>query len=96
MQIKPNATVVCARVVRVDRADDGVGSNIAFVVLRNDSPKPEEDFLRPKPGDALTAFMLVPDAALRPGAQVGLQLGQMGGPFGPGRVVIRGVGDCAA
>jgi hypothetical protein len=96
MQIKPNATLVCARVNRVDQADDGIGFNVAFVVLRNDSPKPEDDFLRPKPGDALTAFVLVPDAALRPGAELGLQLGQMGGPFGPGRIVIRGVGACAA
>lgn len=84
---RSNRTVVRAILGAFAPAVDGCGGDIELTVLRNDSPMPEDDFLRPHAGAVLTAFTF--DApTLAPGSEVDIQLTFVGGPRG-GRPVVQ-------
>lgn len=88
MQVKPNKTIVAARLKNYAPASDGYGGNVELEVLENISPKPEDDFLQPAPGTVLRAFTAQPEKSLPIGRDVTAELTYIGGPGG-GRAVLQ-------
>ena len=89
MRVKPNRTVVRGRVSSIRKESDGWGAQVELQVLQNESPSPEEDFLRPEEGSTMTAFLPDP-AELKVGDVVRAAASLNAGPFG-GRSVIQSV-----
>jgi hypothetical protein len=85
MLIKANSTPVEAEVKAVRPRPDGWGADVDLEVRRNLAAA-DEDFLRPRPGDVLTAFSAEPHL-LRAGQAARLRLSLLAGPGG-GRTVI--------
>ncbi|MFO1361613.1 MAG: hypothetical protein U1F45_03935 [Burkholderiales bacterium] len=93
MKAAPNRTVVTARLRKFDPAADGYGGEFELEVIRNESPDPGADFLRPQAGKPLRAFYAQPDppaAALPLGGRVRVELTYLGGPAG-GRAVVQSI-----
>lgn len=66
---------------------DGRGGEVELEVLRNESPSPDEDFIRPEPGQPLLAWCTdLP--SFPPESEVTVRLTFLGGPTG-GRAVVR-------
>jgi hypothetical protein len=86
MLVKPNKTVVEAKVRAVRPREDGWGADVDFEVLRNVSPSPESDFLRPRPGSVLTVFTAEPEK-VKTGELVCAETKLLAGPGG-GRAVL--------
>ena len=89
MRIKPNRTVVRGRVRAIRPEPDGYGAELELEVLANESPSPDEDFLRPEPGSVLCAFLADPEL-VRVDAEVRVGACLVAGPGG-GRAVIESV-----
>jgi hypothetical protein len=93
MKAAPNKTVVTARLRKFEPAADGYGGELELEVLRNESPDPATDFLRPQAGKSLRAFYAQTDppaAALTMGQRVRVELTFLGGPSG-GRAVVQSI-----
>jgi hypothetical protein len=87
MRVKPNETILRARVRAIRPAADGWGADVDFDVVANDSPDSSRDFLRPKPRSTLTAFAAEPEK-LHVGDEVSVVLSLNAGPSGE-RAVVR-------
>jgi hypothetical protein len=91
MKVAPNRTVVTGRLRKFEPAADGYGGDIEIEVLRNESPDPAADFIKPEAGKVLRAFYAQPDppaASLPIGRRVRVELTYLGGPSG-GRAVVQ-------
>lgn len=81
MLLRPNETVVDGVLRSIRAAADGQGYEVTLSVTANQTPSPEQDFLRPAPGSELTLFASEPpSAAVGEACQVKARL--LGGPFG--------------
>jgi hypothetical protein len=89
MRIKPNRTVVRGRVRAIRPEPDGYGAELELEVLANESPSPDEDFLRPAPGSRLKAFLADPEQ-VKLDDEVRVLAVLVAGPRG-GRAVIESV-----
>jgi hypothetical protein len=89
MLVKPNRTLLRGRVRAIRPEPDGVGAEVEIEVLANESPSPDEDFLRPEPGSLFCAFLADPEL-LRVDAEVRVGACLVAGPGG-GRAVIESV-----
>jgi hypothetical protein len=89
MLVRPNRTLLQARVLAIRPERDGWGAEVDLEVVRNESESPEEDFLRPAAGSTVTAFAAEP-ARLQVGSRVRVQASLIAGPAG-GRVVLESV-----
>jgi len=90
MKAAPNTTVVTGTLRTYAAAADGYGGTVEIEVIRNESPDPAADFIRPTTGGTLRAFYAQPDppaAALPIGRRVRVELTLLGGPFGERMVV---------
>jgi hypothetical protein len=68
-----------------------LGGDIEISVMKNESPDPAGDFIKPKPGTMLRAFYAQPSpsaATLPIGQRVRVEMTFLGGPFG-GRAVVQ-------
>jgi hypothetical protein len=91
MRAAPNKTIVTARLRKYESAADGYGGELELEVIRNESPDPATDFLRPQAGKTLRAFYAQTDppaASLPLGRRVRVELTFLGGPVG-GRAVVQ-------
>ena len=91
MKSAPNKTRLTGRLLRFEPAADGHGGEIEIEVIRNDSPDPAADFLRPLAGGRLRAFFPEPDPGVLAsliGRAVRIELTFLGGPSG-GRAVVQ-------
>ena len=89
MQVMPNQTVLQGRVRAIHPEADGWGANIELLVVQNESPTEEEDFLRPAPGSVINVFSAEPDN-VHVGDLVRAHATLLAGPFG-GRTVLESV-----
>lgn len=89
MQVKPNHTIMQGRVRAIRPEADGWGAHVDLLVMRNESPSQDEDFLRPAPGSVLTAFSAEPKN-LKEGDLVRVRASLLAGPFGS-RAVLESV-----
>jgi hypothetical protein len=89
MQIMPNETVLQGRVRAIRPEADGWGANIELLIVQNESPSEERDFLRPTPGSVINAFAAEP-YNLHVGDLVRAHATLLAGPFG-GRTVLESV-----
>ncbi len=93
MKSSPNKTVVTGTLRTYAPATDGFGGDIDIEVIKNESPDPDADFLKPEPGKIMRAFCgqaESSDAMSMVGRRVRAQLTFLGGPFG-GRAVVQGL-----
>ena len=93
MKAAPNKTVVTARLRKFEPAADGYGGELELEVIRNESPDPATDFLRPEAGKSLRAFYAQTDppaGSLPMGQRVRVELTFLGGPSG-GRAVVQSI-----
>jgi hypothetical protein len=91
MKTAPNRTVVTGTLRSYAAAADGYGGTVEIEVIRNESPDPAADFVKPTAGKTMRAFYAQPDppaAALPIGRRVLVELTLLGGPFGE-RVVVQ-------
>lgn len=91
MKAAPNRTVVTGRLKKYEPAADGYGGEVEIEVVRNESPDPSADFIKPEPGKTLRAFYAQPDPPARSlpiGKRVRVELTFLGGPGG-GRAVVQ-------
>jgi hypothetical protein len=56
MQVRPNKTVVKGQVLSILPEPGGFGAEVQLRVLRNESPSPDDDFLRREEGSILKLF----------------------------------------
>jgi hypothetical protein len=89
MQIKPNRTILKGTVRRVEKASDGWGANIEFLVDKSTPAQGFSDFLRAQPGSVITVFAPEPDS-VEVGKTYTLTISVLGGPRGE-RAVIESV-----
>lgn len=91
MKAAPNKTILIGRLLRFEAAADGYGGEVEIETIRNESPDPAKDFLKPQASGRLRAFVPEPDAALLSsliGRLVRAELTFLGGPSG-GRAVVQ-------
>lgn len=86
MLLRPNKSLIEAKVKRVKRAADGVGADVVIDVLECKATDHLEDFIGAKPGAELTLFTADPDA-IESGKSYRLTTRVLGGPSGE-RMVI--------
>lgn len=91
MRLKPNRSLLEARVDGLRRCADGYGAEIDLWVLRCEPMPPAEDFIGAPPDSALEAFSAVPEA-LHVGDTYCFEASVLGGPQGE-RVVLQRVRD---
>jgi hypothetical protein len=89
MQLRPNKSVIEAKVKRVKRAADGVGADVVVDVLDCKSAGDLDDFIGAKPGAELTLFTADPDA-IEAGKSYSVTARVLGGPNGE-RMVVEAV-----
>lgn len=89
MQVKPNQTILQGRVCAIRPEADGWGADVELLVVENESPSEEEDYLRPAPGAVIKAFSAEPDK-LKVGDLIRARASLLAGPFG-GRTVLESV-----
>ena len=87
MYVKPNETVVVGRVISVQPDPGGAGVNVQLEVRSNESPQPENDFVRPKSGQVIEAYSADLGELAR-GSMVEAHLALAAGPFGE-RILVR-------
>lgn len=87
MWVKPNKTVLRGVVRAIRPAADGWGADVDLEVEENDSPRSEEDFLKPDLGSTMTLFTAEHEC-LRVGGRVRVEARLNAGPTG-GRPVIQ-------
>ena len=61
MRVRPNKTIVRGRVCAIHPEPDGGGAEEEIEVMGNESPRPDDDFLRPQDGSILKAFCSDPN-----------------------------------
>jgi hypothetical protein len=91
MKTPPNRTVVTGRLQKFEPAADGYGGDIEIEVVRNESPDPSADYIKPEAGNLLRAFYVHPSPpaiSLPVGRLVRVELTFLGGPSG-GRAVVQ-------
>ncbi|MGQ0600377.1 MAG: hypothetical protein ACT4QE_01620 [Anaerolineales bacterium] len=86
MRVKPNQTVLRGRVQAIHPEEDGWGANVDLLVVENETPSDEADFLRPAPGSVIQAFVAEPKK-LKVGGLFRVHASLLAGPFG-GRTVV--------
>jgi hypothetical protein len=86
MLLRPNKSLIEAKVKRVKRAADGVGADVVVDVQECRSADDHDDFIDAKPGAELTLFIAEPDA-LEAGQSYRLTARVLGGPHGERMVV---------
>ena len=86
MILRPNKSLIDAKVKRVRRAADGVGADIVVDVQDCRSADDLEDFIEAKPGEELTLFTPEPDG-IEAGKSYRLITRVLGGPNGERRVI---------
>jgi hypothetical protein len=86
MQVMPNQTVLQGRVRAIRPEADGWGANIELLVVQNESPSEQNDFLRPTSGTVLNVFTAEPEQ-LQVGNLIRAQVTLLAGPFNE-RVVL--------
>ena len=86
MRLRPNKSLIDAKVKRVTRAADGVGADILVDVQECTSTGDLDDFIGAKPGAELTLFTAEPDA-IQAGESYRLTTRVLGGPNGERMVV---------
>lgn len=89
MQVRPNQTILQGRVRAIRPEADGWGATIELLVIKNESPSEEDDFLRPVPGAAINVFTAEPDD-VQVGDLVRAHATLQAGPFG-GRTVLESI-----
>ena len=89
MLLRPNKSVIEAKVKRVNRAADGVGADVVVDVLDCKSAGDLDDFIGAEPGAELTLFTAEPDA-FEAGKSYRLTARVLGGPNGE-RMVVEAV-----
>jgi hypothetical protein len=89
MQIRPNRTVVKGEVVSIIPEPSGWGADVHLRVLKNESPKHDEDFLRPEEGSILELFMSDQTHDMRVGEIVRAVARLNAGPTGSRAVLQR-------
>ena len=94
MLVKPNQTVLRARVQEVRPGPDGFGAEIQLLVLENESSSSDRDFLRVAEGTSLPVFYSRP-AGVQAGDEVRVTASLNAGPSG-GRTVIENLEPVAA
>jgi hypothetical protein len=90
MKTAPNETVIHGNLIGYTPAADGYGGDVEIEVIRNDTPDPAADFIRPAAGSRVRAFYPPRDGEPLPpiGTKVAATLTLSAGPFG-GRIVVR-------
>jgi hypothetical protein len=86
MRLRPNKSLIEAKVKRVTRAADGVGADVVVDVQKCRSTDDHDDFIEAKPGAELTLFTAEPDA-IEAGKSYRLTARVLGGPNGERMVV---------
>ena len=86
MLLRPNKSLIDAKVKRVQRAADGVGAEVVVDVLKCKSAGDFDDFIGAKPGAELTLFTAEPNA-IEAGKSYRLTTRVLGGPNGERMVV---------
>jgi hypothetical protein len=86
MRLRPNKSLIEAKVKRVKRAADGVGADIVVDVQECKSAGDDDDFIGAKPGAELTLFTAEPDA-VEAGKSYRLTARVLGGPNGERMIV---------
>lgn len=81
MLVAPNQSVFKGSIRAIHRSNDGWGANVDLLVIANESPTPERDFIRPAPGSVVTVFAADTDR-VRVGEQVRVRANLAAGPFG--------------
>jgi hypothetical protein len=89
MQARPNKTVFSGMVREICPEPDGWGAMVNLEVMKNESPCPDDDFLRPAEGSTLKAFTPEPER-LKVGDVIRAQAQFNAGPTG-GRAVLQDV-----
>jgi hypothetical protein len=92
MKIAPNETLIDGALRSYAPAADGYGGDVEIEVIRNRTPDPAADFIRPAAGSLVRAFCPPrEDEPLPPvGGKVAAALTLSGGPFGS-RIVVRSI-----
>ena len=90
MQVRPNKTVVKGEVLSILPEPGGWGAEVQLRVVRNESPSPDDDFLRPEEGSILKVFTSDLAHEIRVGETVRAVARLNAGPTG-GRAVLQGV-----
>ena len=88
MLVKPNKTILRARVRAVRPERDGPGRELDLDVTENRTHKADEDFLKPQPGASLTLYSTESDP-LAPGDLIEVEATLLAGPFGERAVTQR-------
>ncbi len=88
MQVRPNKTVVRGEVHSIRTEPGGWGTEVALRVLSNESPNPDDDFLRPDEGSILNLFSSAPTPGMQVGDEVRAEARLNAGPTG-GRAVLQ-------
>ena len=88
MQVRPNKTVVKGEVLSILPEPGGWGAEVELRVERNESPRQDDDFLRPKEGSILKLFASDLTDDMRVGAIVRAVARLNAGPTG-GRAVLQ-------
>ena len=86
MLLRPNKSLIEAKVKRVKRSADGVGADVVVDVLDCKSTDNLDDFIGAKPGAELTLFTAEPDT-IEAGRSYRLTTRVLGGPNGERMVV---------
>jgi hypothetical protein len=86
MLLRPNKSLIEAKVKRVKRAADGVGADVVVDVQNCKAAGGHDDFIDAKPGAELTLFTAEPDA-IEAGQSYRLTARVLGGPHGERMVV---------
>ena len=86
MRLRPNKSLIEAKVKRVKRAADGVGADVVVDVQECRPADDQDDFIDAKPGAELTLFTAEPDA-IEAGKSYRLTARVLGGPNGERLVV---------
>ena len=89
MRIKPNKAILEGKVKLVERAADGWGANVQFVVEKSKPAEGYSDFLQAQPGTVVTVFAAEPKAVTA-GKTYTLTTSVLGGPEGE-RLVLEKV-----
>jgi hypothetical protein len=86
MILRPNKSLIEAKVKRVTSMADGVGADVVVDVMECKAAGDFDDFIRAEPGAELTLFTADPDA-IEAGKSYRLTARVLGGPNGERMVV---------
>lgn len=86
MKTRPNQTLIRAVIQAYTPAPDGWGGHVDLLVKRNETPDPQQDFIRPAEGSVCRAFCPEPPTVAQ-GRAARVTLTYLGGPQGGQPVV---------